>query len=473
MKWDEETEVLVIGFGGAGAVAAITAHDAGAKALIVEKMAKGGGSTNISMGGFLCLRDLEGGMQYLESLCNRVSQVVGPEMIRIYAEECLKNREWFESRGARTHAYGGAAFPQLPGAGAIEKRMVTGSNTAEENAFWNFLRSQVERRQIPVWNDAPAEDLLTDAAGTIIGAIIKKEGKDFKVRAGRAVILACGGFEFDEWLKMNYLKGYPYYSFGSPGNTGDGLRMAQRVGADLWHMAGVSCPLGFKAPEFEAAFLVRPAFTSYIYVDQRGKRFASEFVELHAYNFIVDLFDPHALSYLRIPSYMIFDEDTRKAGPIAHPDIGYNRGRYTWSRDNMEEIHRGWIAADETLAGLARKVDLDPVVLEQTVAQYNQSCAIGEDPDFDRPKDKLSPLGRSPYHAMKLWPCLLNTQGGPRRNTKAQVLYPDGQPIPRLYSAGELGSVYGLLYQGSGNLGECLAFGRIAGRQAAGEKLWG
>ena len=66
----------------------------------------------------------------------------------------------------------------------------------------------------------------------------------------------------------------------------------------------------------------------------------------------------------------------------------------------------------------------------------------------------------------------LNTQGGPRRNERAQVVRPDGTPIPRLYSAGELGSIYSYLYQGTGNIGECLAFGRIAGRNAAAEAAW-
>ena len=65
-----------------------------------------------------------------------------------------------------------------------------------------------------------------------------------------------------------------------------------------------------------------------------------------------------------------------------------------------------------------------------------------------------------------------NTQGGPRRNEKAEIVRPDGTPIPRLYSAGELGSIYSYLYQGTGNLGECLAFGRIAGRNAAGLGAW-
>lgn len=470
MRWDDAAEVLIIGFGGAGAVAAISAHDSGAKVLIVEKMEKGGGNTTISIGGFLSPRDFAGALQYLESLCSRIFRIVEAELVRVYAEECMRNREWFESRGAKTHVYGGAAFPQLPGADSIEKRMVTGSNTLEENSLWNFLRSQVERRQIPVWYSSPAKDLLTDAQGAVIGATIQKEGKERAVKAGRAVILTCGGFEYDDWLKANYLKGYPYYSFATPANTGDGIRMAQRVGADLWHMAGVSSPLGFKAPEFEAAFFIRPPSNRYIFVDQNGKRFISE-VEIHAYNFAVDLFDPHTLTFPRIPCFLIFDQTARETGPMGLPSLGYNRGRYSWSKDNRTEIERGWIVRDETLAGLAKKVGVDPAALEKTVSEYNRYCELGEDSVFHRPKDKLAPVGPDPYYAMKLWPCLLNTQGGPRRNVKAEVLYPDGHPVPRLYSAGELGSLFGLLYQGAGNIGECLAFGRIAGREASKESI--
>ena len=283
-----------------------------------------------------------------------------PEILRIYAEECLLNTEWFESRGVRTQVYGGAGFPQLPGAESIEKRMIVGRNSPEENAFWNFLRSQVESRSIRVWNNSPARELLTDSEGEVIGAVIRKEGKELVVRAGRAVILTCGGFEFDDWMKMNYLKGYPYYSLGSPGNAGDGIRMAVRAGADLWHMSGVSAPLGFKAPEFDAAFMIRPAFNRYLYVDQCGKRFASEFVENHSFHFIVDFFDPHSLSYPRIPCFMIFDEEACKTSPVARTAVGYNRGRYPWSKDNREEIRRGWIAGDENLSGLAQKIGLDP-----------------------------------------------------------------------------------------------------------------
>jgi predicted oxidoreductase len=84
----------------------------------------------------------------------------------------------------------------------------------------------------------------------------------------------------------------------------------------------------------------------------------------------------------------------------------------------------------------------------------------------------LAPIVRGPFYAVELSPSMLNTQGGPRRNEKAQIVRPDGTPIPRLYSAGELGSIYSYLYQGTGNIGECLAFGRVSGRNAAAETPW-
>jgi len=467
MKWDEITEVLIVGCGGAGAVAAITARDLGVQVLIVEKMEQGGGNTNTAMGSFLCGGEMEGTYQYLESISSLVFPTVEPEIIQAFAKECLSNREWLENLGAKTHVFGQAAFPQLPGAEAIEKRIIIGPNKKEENSFWAFLRTQLETRSIRTWFNSPARDLLTDPQGRVIGAVVQKEGQEKLVGAQRGVILACGGFEYNEWLKANYLKSYPFYALGSPGNTGEGIRMAQKVGADLWHMTGVSATLGFKAPEFTAAFMVRPAANSYLFVDQNGKRFTSEFVDIHAYNFVVDFFDPQSLNFPRIPCFLIFDEATRQAGQIGLTAIGYNRGLYEWSKNNEKEIRAGWVTGAESITALANKLNINPCQLKNTINQYNYYCQIGEDLEFHRPSKNLTPLEPGPYYAIELWPCLLNTQGGPRRNAQAQILYPNGRPIPGLYSAGELGSIFNLVYQGSGNLGECLAFGRIAGRAAA------
>jgi predicted oxidoreductase len=117
-------------------------------------------------------------------------------------------------------------------------------------------------------------------------------------------------------------------------------------------------------------------------------------------------------------------------------------------------------------------VGLDGAVLEVSVRRWNDACAAGRDAAFGRTL-MMTPIVDDPFYAVELSPSMLNTQGGPRRNERAQIVRPDGSTIPRLYSAGELGSIYSYLYQGTGNIGECLAFGRIAGRHAVAETPWG
>jgi succinate dehydrogenase/fumarate reductase flavoprotein subunit len=146
---------------------------------------------------------------------------------------------------------------------------------------------------------------------------------------------------------------------------------------------------------------------------------------------------------------------------------------YIWSKDNSAEIEKGWIKKADTISELAEKIGRDPKVLEETVSRYNRYCEAGEDPDFGREAKLLLPIKTPPYYAMEQTPAVLNTQGGPRRNKHAQIVDPNGDPIPRLYSAGELGSIYGNCYNGGGNNGENMAFGQIAGRNAAAEKSRG
>ncbi|MEC7398167.1 MAG: FAD-binding protein, partial [Pseudomonadota bacterium] len=176
------------------------------------------------------------------------------------------------------------------------------------------------------------------------------------------------------------------------------------------------------------------------------------------------------------PMHLIFDQSHMSAGPIydSHPSHGWTQivVQYDWSEDNNAELEKGWITKGDTIPDLAIKIGLDPSALDATVARWNADAASGEDTEFGRTL-MLKPLStKGPYYAVELSPSMLNTQGGPRRNEKAEIVKPDGTPIPRLYSAGELGSIYSYLYQGTGNIGECLAFGRIAGREAATLSDW-
>src|SRR5258708_18513129 len=108
-----------------------------------------------------------------------------------------------------------------------------------------------------------------------------------------------------------------------------------------------------------------------------------------------------------------------------------------WSADNSAEVERGWVVSAETIDELARKCDMEPAVLTETVNRYNSHCADGDDPDFRRPASTLTPLDGPAYYAVKLWPGGPNTQGGPRRNGDSQVMRVTGEPIsPAAYRPG-------------------------------------
>jgi hypothetical protein len=173
--------------------------------------------------------------------------------------------------------------------------------------------------------------------------------------------------------------------------------------------------------------------------------------------------------------YMIFDHALCSSGPIydKEPRSGWTPvvEGYDWSGDNSAELARGWIKKADTIPALASSIGLDAPALEGTIEGWNGHCDREEDLEFGRTL-MLSPIVEAPFYAVELSPSMLNTQGGPRRDAKANVVRPDGSPIPRLYSAGELGSIYSYLYQGTGNIGECMAFGRISGRNAAAEVPW-
>jgi len=175
------------------------------------------------------------------------------------------------------------------------------------------------------------------------------------------------------------------------------------------------------------------------------------------------------------PMHMIVDHALFSSGPLydKEPRSGWNTmvDRYDWSDDNRAELANGWIKSRGTIAALAPAIGLDARTLVDTVNRWNEHCEKEEDFDFGRTQ-MLVPIAEPPFYALELSPSMLNTQGGPRRNGNGQIVRPDGTPVPRLYSAGELGSIYSYLYQGTGNIGECLSFGRISGRNAASEKPW-
>ncbi len=279
-------------------------------------------------------------------------------------------------------------------------------------------------------------------------------------------MLACGGFEADPSLAAAYLPLGPSWPVGHPGNDGTGLRLAQQAGAALWHMYGCFGWFAFRTPEFPAPFAVDFFAASHLFVDADGRRFGDETgYEVHDRLRALLSYLPRNPNRPRLPSWAVFDEAARLAGPL-NGLLG-TPNDYTWSADNAAEVARGWIKTAASPAGLAAQIGVDPAVLTGTLGEYNAAARAGRDDRFGRSADTLVPLDTGRLYAIETWPGIAGTTGGPQHNERAQVLRPDGQPVPGLYAAGAVSLVWGHLIEHGGGLTDALVFGRIAGVEAA------
>jgi len=477
-KWDKEAEVVIIGLGGAGAVAAITAHDAGAQVLVLEKAPEGheGGNTRVSGNMWFCPSPVDEAITYFNAMSGPYT--APPEMVKVWAEEIGKVNDFVTSIGGEVGDLNifNPEFPELPG-NACAKTFAAPS--AMQSKLWKLFKANFDDREIEVLYGTPATELVQDpTTKEILGVLADQGGTQIAVKAKKAVVMTLGGFENNQQMIRDYLHWEKAYPKGTPYNTGDGIKMAIEVGADLWHMANVAGPdFNFKAPEFDYAFgySLNPNPKSWIMVGADSKRFIdAKAGTRHGKVLKNGVWVPNPVP---MPVHLIFDEKVRTNGPIY-----YNMEMfcwysvvdvYRWSDDNQVEIEKGWITKADTIEELAKLIGRDPDVLKATVDEYNAACAAGEDPQFGTAADNLVAIDSGPYYAMEMFPTFTNTQGGARRNERSQVVDVEGNPIPRLYSAGEFGSIYGHLYNGGGNVGECMAFGQLAARNAVAEEPWG
>ncbi|MFC2013895.1 FAD-binding protein [Chloroflexota bacterium] len=499
LNWNHEADVVVVGYGLSGTVAAIEAHDSGAKVLVLEKGEYPGGLSILAGGEVKCARDIGAATEYLTETSGSRIEI---SLIQSFAQALFENEHYLKKlalvNNARivTHSspfdmgsypfkgwdtFYGAYVAEVPGFKSfpwVQRLRPAGVN------LMKVAMDNIDVRNIDVLLSTPAEMLVTDVNGIVTGIIAKREGKGITIRARRGVILACGGFEQNQWLQMQYLEGKPFYSMAPLTHTGDGILMAQKIGAALWHMWHVHGSYGFKFPEFPIAF--RTPFAGprnpkrsmpWILVDKFGARYMNEYqpAPQDTGHRAMQLLDPDMPGYPRIPSYIIFDEEGRKHGPIAEP-LALGQYVYEWSKDNIKEIKKGWIFREETVRELALAIKrlpdsdgtMDPETLDDTISQWNVNVRRKKDP-LSRPKDTMMRIETPPFYAVPVWPVISNTQGGPVHNAKQQVIDAFGRPIPHLYSAGELGSFWSHIYLLGGNLGECLVSGRIAGMNAAQE----
>jgi succinate dehydrogenase/fumarate reductase flavoprotein subunit len=467
MNQQDDVDVLVVGFGAAGASAAIAAHDAGASVAVLEKTSHGGGNC-VHSGGFLLVLDGPDAVEHLDALCfGKTDQAV----LEAFARDLPNVPEFLHELGGSTEpvdlrAFGGMlpSWPNFPGAGHVRYRQFPPvADVRPGPGLWGVLEAAVRQREIPVALDTPVVDLVVD--GDRVRGAIAEQGGELRTIAARAgVILASGGFEADPELRDTYLP-LPLVSVGHQGNTGDTLRLAQAAGASLWHMSAFFGWLSFVHPEYPAGFTLDVHAPSFIYVDGDGLRFADETGwEVHDRLRALTTYLPRRRNRPRMPGWIVFDESARLAGPL-HGIVGSPNG-YAWSPDNSAEIDAGWIKRGRDSAELADATGLDPAVLQSTLGGYAAAVSRRADYEFGRTPATLVPL-LPPLYAIQMTPGVATASGGPRRDAHARALRPGGEPIPGLFAAGAAGSIWGHLTEHGGGLTDAIVFGRIAGAGAA------
>lgn len=478
--FDRSADIVVVGFGCAGLAAAITAWRAGADTIVLEKQSADAHtpSTRMSGGMMMATTDVAKATAYLDRCAGGM---VPRDVSEAWAARAIGLIEWLHEIAPELDLarVGGAEHPEFEGSDAFGVYQPGGAKTrldlnGKAGPFlWEKLAANFHARTaVPVLWDSAADRLIRNEAGRIIG-VETTDGRRIEARKG--VVLTSGGYLHDARMKRDFLRAWPVYFYGNPGNTGDGVRMAQEVGADLWHMNQM---IGRAIGNFQMEdgsdlsvmlFLNPPG---YVITDRHGKRFADESAQanlLHGFYYHLLAYDPNTGETPRNPCFWFFDETRRNAGMLTLPSVGVHAvGIYTWSDDNSAEIARGWIASGATIAEAAAAAGVaDPAAAEAEVAAYNEACRTGAADPFGRPAETMVPVDQGPFYCVRLYPGGSNTTGGPRRNARGQVLDTRGDPIPGLYAAGELGQATGMLYPSDGsNLSEGFCFGQIAAESA-------
>lgn len=360
-------------------------------------------------------------------------------------------------------------YPELPGASSIRTNLV--GTSINDAALWRFLKKGVIARKelVDCWYSAPVTALIQDpATKTVVGVEIERAGKKLNIAARNGVIMALCGFENNEPLMQQAIDRPKVLPVGSLSNAGDGMRMARSAGAKMWHMGTWKSGGVGLAPEEDRmrstgdgiAFFMKG---SVILIGGDARRYIAEDLEQRHGRILVG--GTWMMPARPDENYFVFDEAQRLAmenGSLPKPFPN-------WASDLAPEIESGKVVSSDTLWGVAEAFSLEPTVLKATVDAFNEAAETGVDV-LGRKPENMRPFGEGPYYGVAVFPVVVNTQGGPERTAKAEIVDEDGVAIPHLYAAGEFGGITARCAQGGGNLSECIIFGKIAGEEAAAEK---
>ena len=500
--WEDEADVVILGTGGTGLAAAITMADEGLGSCIVLEAGseeEAGGNSRVN-GQLVMIPDsVEAAVAYQKAIT--APYTVEDELLEAWAEGLYENRQWLEDVvGVELEQYTGADWTEFEAADQINQ--YTHDGHFGDGEFWALLKEKADEGDPHYYFNTRGIRLITDEAGQIIG-VASEDGRNFK--ACKGVILGCGGFGANKDL-MNtyYTSGFNnVISAGTPYAQGDGLRMCQAMGADLWHMnvfsGGTSYGVRNVAPDNDAftAPLVFDYNTNhdFILLNRDGERFAYEETMFIVKNSMTKRNGTNVWRETPSDCFIVFGQNLFDVGSIVYTGgCAAKTPSLNPLMTNQEMLDAGIIVRSDTVEELAQALGQDAEKVKATLDNYNAICEGKTADPFGRGTDwdmfgqsevkyegasfgttlaafELQPLS-APYYSVSLRTSCTNTEGGPKRSAKGEVLHIDGTPIPRLYAGGELGNIIAYRYQCGSNFAEALSSGRLATRQCAALEPW-
>lgn len=453
VKETQKKDVVVIGAGGAGLIAAIEAKNNGAQNVIVlEKMAFAGGNTLISGGEYAAPNNwvqVKKGLKdsndaFYNDILKGGDNEGDPKLVRVLADNALSGAEWLKDYINMTFEDRQMFF----GGHSVERSLVPLGATGVE--MISKLLAKAEELNIPVLYETPAVELIVDK-GRVTGVKALSEEKEYTFLAKDGVILASGGFGSNLEMRVKYNKDVDenILSTNTVGITGDGITMAEKIGAQLEDMPFIqtypTCdPISGALLYFGDVRLVGGS----ILVNQEGKRFVEELERRDVISMAIKNQTGNA-------AYQFCDEAQVKLSGVAEHHA-----------DEMNYLFNNKLLVKaNTIKEAADFFGIDAAELEKTVEKYNQYAKNGKDLEFNK-RGKLTPFeAKGPFYIMKAVPAVHHTMGGVKIDENARVINTKGEIIKGLYGAGEVtGDIHGTNRLGSDAIADITVFGRIAGQ---------
>lgn len=453
---EETYDVVIVGAGGAGLAAAITAAENGASVAIVEKLKLAMGSTLLSgaemavPGNWLQEEGTDSPEQLITDMLNGGGNIANVDLVTILANEALSAAEWLRDSVNVTWTDHMMHF----GGHSVTRSLVPEGATGEEVMM--KMVAKAEEMGVVFYYDTTAKTIIMnengEAAG-ITGVNSSGNGDTLTLHANNGVIIATGGFgsSIEMREKYNPAYGQGYKSTDSVGSTGDGIVMAEEVGANLVDMEYIQT-YPFCDPISGGLLYIDDArlYGHSIIVNKEGERFVGELDTR-------DVISNAILAQTGQVCYEIIDSAAWESDKIVENHGGEVEYMYA-----MKEL----VKAD-TLEEAAEFFGIDAEKMVETVNKYNTYVENGVDEDFGR-KSMNSKIETAPFYIVVATPAVHHTMGGIEINTEAQVLDTNGNIIPNLYAAGEVtGGIHGTNRLGSCAIADIMVFGRIAGANAA------